>query len=356
MRVLHVVGSMNLGGQETFIMNVYRKINKEKIQFDFAVSSKNEGYYDSEIRDLGGKIYYIPAIKENLIKRCFALYKLIVANSYTVLHRHSAFSIAFVDLFVGWLAGVKTRIIHSHADYDPHRLHPLFRPLIMLFSNCRLACSIEAARWMYGKCTKSFVILNNGIDTNSFLFNPTTREKIRSDLGLEDSCILLGHTGRFSPEKNHRFLFDLLAQIINDGYNNIKLCLVGDGEAKQDFLAYCKEKQISQNVIFCGLKDNVNDYLSAFDIFLFPSIHEGLGISLIEAEINGLKCIVSENINQEAFLSERVSALPLNIAVWEKKILSASKDVTHQNIFSIRATSFDVRETVRKLMEIYGLK
>ena len=248
MRVLHIVGSMNLGGQETFIMNVYRNVNREKIQFDFIVSNKQEGYYDKEIKKLGGKIYYIPPIKKNIIKRCVTLFKLVKKNKYTVVHRHSAFSIAFIDLMVAFLAGVKKRIMHSHADYDPHKLHKFFVVLVNLFSNYRFACSDEAGKWMYGR-SKKFKVINNGIDINKFEYDEKKRDKIRKELGLKDDTLLLGHTGRFVEEKNQLFLLDVLAEIIKNN-TKLKLCLLGEGELHSKYIERCKYLGILDYVIF----------------------------------------------------------------------------------------------------------
>ena len=351
MRVLHIVGAMNLGGQESFIMNAYRKIDRNAYQFDYIVSNKNKGYFDDEIKNLGGRIYYIPEIKKRPIKRCIELYRIIKNNNYSVIHRHSAFSIVFIDLLVAKIAGVKIRIIHSHADYDPHRIHSALRKLVVLYSNYRFACSEKAGKWMYGE-KSNFEVLFNGVDTDAFKYDETNRKRIRAELGIAETDILIGHTGRLTPEKNHKFLIDLLSDLIKDN-KNIYMAFIGDGFLRDELIQYCSERGVSNNVFFCGLKNNVNEFLSAFDCFFFPSIHEGLGISLIEAELNGLYCLVSENINDEAIIGENVKKLPLEINCWTEAFKGISNDLNHKHLSNDIIQRVDIEATVKRLEEVY---
>ena len=349
MRILHIVGTMNLGGQETFIMNVYRNIDRSKYQFDFVVSEKGRGYYDSEIESLGGHIYYVPPIKKNVIKRCMELSHIIKNNGYKIVHRHSAFSIAFIDLLVSKLCGVKVRIIHSHADYDPHVSHILFRRLVYRFSTHRFSCSDKAGDWMFGK-NKKYTVIFNGIDTDKFRFNQLKRLIKRNDLNIAQGYNLIGHVGRLTQEKNHVFLLKVFAKIL-EYQNNTILAIVGDGELKDDLIKYCEDLNIKENVIFCGQQSHVEDYLSAFDYFFFPSLHEGLGISLIEAEVNGLACFVSDKINEEAIINQNVRKLPLDVDVWVDEYIKSNlkRFLMEESIVK----KYDIDNTIKRLQVTY---
>lgn len=351
MRILHIVGTMNLGGQETFIMNVYRKIDRSKYQFDFIVSDKKKGYYDDEIKSLGGAIYYAPPIKKNIIKRFVVIRKIIKDNKYEVIHRHSAFSIAFVDLLIGMLSKVKVRIIHSHADYDSHKLHKLMMPLVVAFSNCRLACSDKAGKWMFGE-KSDYEVLFNGIDTTRFQYNAKKRDIVRAEYGIDSGAKVIGNIGRLTNEKNQMFLLDVFSRI-HEKEKNTYLVIVGEGELKEKLWSRCKELNILSNVIFCGQKGNVEDYLSSFDIYMFPSKHEGLGIALIEAEANGLVCLVSDKINDEAVISPKTKKIPLLVNEWVEEYFSIKDDNLNHELKNVELNKYDISRTVSKLGMIY---
>ena len=194
-----------MGGQETFIMNVYRNIDRSKIQFDFIVHSEKRGYYDDEIESLGGKIYRSPQMSKNIIKYINFLRKIIKENKYNIIHRHTCSAIASIDLLVAKFCKVEKRIVHSHSNNIGKKqlIHKFLRRTLTKLSNKRYACSKKAGEWLYKN--KKFTVIQNGIDTTKFLYKNEIRNKIKKIENSENK-IILGHVGRFENEKNHKFI------------------------------------------------------------------------------------------------------------------------------------------------------
>lgn len=355
-RVLHMVGTMDLGGQETFIMNIFNNIDRTKYQFDFVVQSNNIGYYEETINDMGGKIYRITNFSRNPIKHIIELRRILKNNHYDVFHRHANSSIIFIDLLVAKLSKVKTRIAHCHSTHSNHNniIHYIFRAFVNKTSNVRLACSKEAGLFMFGNAT--FNVINNGINIEQFLFNPKIRKKIRNELNIPENSFVIGHVGRFAPEKNHEFIIDLFKKIQDKKINNPILMLIGDGQNIEKIKNQVFSKSLEKKVLFLGNKNNVCDYLQAMDIFVFPSLYEGLGISLIEAQASGLKCIVSDRIPDEAIVTENVAKKGLNsVDDWANLIMKFHDNDYDRKIFSRndKLYSYDIINTTREICKIY---
>lgn len=354
-RVLHIVGNMNMGGQETFIMNVYRKLDREKIQFDFVVHSKEKGYYDNEIETLGGKIYRIPKMSTNIMKHSYYLGKIIKENRYDIVHRHTNSSIVFIDLLIAKLLKVNKRIVHSHSNNNEQSkwIHNLFKKILNQVANKRFACSESAGKWLYSK--NKYTVLPNGIDISKFIYDPNIRNKIRNTENSKDK-IVLGHVGRFEKEKNHKFLIEVVKEIVQKN-QNIELWLIGKGTLENEIKNKVKELNIEKYVKFMGIKNNVNEYMQAMDIFLLPSIYEGLGIVLIEAQITGMRCIASENIQEEAIITNHVQKVNLDKRLWKDAILSEINEETALNrkidLQDNRIKQYDINYVVKILSEYY---
>ena len=271
-RVLQISGNMNMGGQETFIMNVYRNIDRSKIQFDFVVHSKERGYYDDEIEKLGGRIYRITPMTKNIFKHCKELKNVIKKGKYEIIHRHTSSSIVFIDLLIAKICGVKKRIVHSHNNLSKNViLHKIFRPFLNLLSTDKMACSIEAAKWLFGnKYCKCAEVVNNGVELTKFLFNKELRNLTRKKYDVQDN-IIIGHVGRFDYQKNHNYILKIFSKVIekNDKY---RLWLVGEGAIKEEIKQKAKEENIEKYIKFFGIVDNVNELLQGMDIFVFPQL------------------------------------------------------------------------------------
>ena len=218
-----------------------------------------------------------------------------------------------------------------------------------------LACSRPAAEWLFGKENINNVdIIYNGINLSKYYYNSNSRSILREKYNIDNNCILLGHVGRFVYVKNHTFLIDLI-DVISKEKNNYKLMLVGDGELKEKIKNNENEKKLSDNVIFVDSNSNVNEYYSAFDLFLFPSKFEGLGIVLIEAQSSGLKCIVSDAIPCEAIVSKNVDVCPLSVDIWIDKILSCEvNEVDRKNQkYDDSIKAYDIKITSDTITKIY---
>lgn len=352
-RVLHIVGNMNMGGQETFIMNVYENIDREKVQFDFIVHSEKEGYYDRRIKELGGRIYRISPISKHPIKSIKQFIDVIKKSKYNIVHRHTSSSIVAIEMLIAKILRVKKIIVHSHNNLCKHKLvNKIFRPILNFCSNYKLACSTEAAKWLFGnKHYKEVNIIYNGINLKKFLYNEKIRKKIRTQLNVNNK-IVIGHIGRFEYQKNHRFIIDIFSELLKEN-RKYELWLIGDGRLRKEIENYIDSKDIKEYVKLFGIVDNVNELLQAMDVFIFPSIYEGLGISLIEAQINGLKCIVSENIQEEAIITDNVSKIPLGkMLLWKKKIENI-KEYDRNIKISDKINNFSINNVAKTLEKIY---
>lgn len=354
-KIIHMVGTMNLGGQETLIMNVYNKIDRNKYQFDFIVQSNEKGFYDDEIKRLGGKIHVITRLTKNPVKHILELRKILKNDSYCAFHRHTNSSIIFIDLVVAKLCKIKNIIVHSHSTHSNRSniIHYLFRPFINWFSTHKIACSHDAGKFMFGK--SKFEIINNGIDVKKFIFNNKVREKLRKKFNFKNTDIVIGHVGRFTDEKNHEFIIKMFDTIRGENdKHNYYLLLIGDGPNRDYIEQLVNESELDKCVSFLGNVTNVYDYLQCMDLFVFPSKYEGLGISLIEAQAAGLNCLIGDVIPKEAILTDHVFKYSLDdYKAWSeaiKKIKLTSRKVYSDNDLIY---NYDINKTVSDFCTLY---
>lgn len=321
-RILHVVGGMGPGGLETMIMNWYRKIDKSKIQFDFLVHHKERCFYDDEIEALGGKIYHLSLANDyNFIKYWFDLKRFFKDNTqYKIVHGHHS-TFGFFYLTAAKNNGIKWRISHSHiASYSKTIRGIIFYLMSRLFkksANVHYACSKLAGDYMYGN--SKYVVINNGIDTNRFRFEDFDRERIRNQFGLKDSFVVC-HVGRFFDQKNHDFLVDVFHEFQKK--SNSHLLLIGVGPLQDTIRRKVHRLGLDNRVIFLNEQRNVPSFLSASDMFLFPSLYEGLPLTLVEAQTSGLPILCSDTISTEAKINDNYFILSLSDSaeVWAEKM------------------------------------
>lgn len=363
MKILHYVAIMNRGGEETFIMNVMRKINLNYYHFDFLCSLEESGDYDEEIKKLGGKVltYKASTIKsplkqiDNLWRLCKMLRSL--KGEYDVFHIHTQHAMdSCRDVIAAKIAGIPKIIVHSHSTNTTYHIkaHKIFRNLLNLFDINKLACSKEAGEWLFGK-NAQFEIITNGIDTEKFMFSSISNEKIREKLGLDDSFVI-GHVGNYTTPKNHKFIIDIFNEYLKLD-NNAKLILVGNGYRQMYYEEYVKNLGIEEKVMFLGGRDDVNVLMNAFNIFVFPSLYEGLGIVLIEAQANGLRCIISNNIPNEVIITNNIVRMSLDKPAyeWANQIFDYKDEIIDRKYcnYVVNQSKFDINESVEKLAEIY---
>ncbi|MBM7604656.1 glycosyltransferase involved in cell wall biosynthesis [Metabacillus crassostreae] len=358
-RVLHVVVNMNRGGAETLIMNLYRNIDRSKIQFDFLTCK--EGVFDQEILELGGKLHTIPYITDrghfHYIKNLNQFFN---ANKhYQIVHSHMDKMSGFV-LEAAKKAGIQVRIAHSHNTQSEGgfaaKLYKEYAGInIGKSATHYLACSNSAAKWLFKNKANSSKLLKNGIDTEKFTFSKKIRDKIRNELGVEDRLVL-GNVGRFNHQKNHSFLIDVFSEL-NIIEPKACLVLVGDGALRSDIEEKVKRLGLEEKVKFLGVRSDINSLLQAFDLFVFPSFHEGLPVTLIEAQGAGLPCLISENITKEVDMGiNLVKFLPINRKnVWVEEIVEVlskkeSRNIPHE---ALSQKGYDIKNTANFIHDFY---
>lgn len=352
-RILHIVPNMQSGGLETFIMNVYRNIDREKIQFDFLVHYEERKFYDNEIELLGGKIHRFSLRNDNnifkYIKKLDAFFK--EHREYKIIHCHMA-SIGFLIFYIARKNGVKIRIAHSHNSNTENTLKGFIKSILIkpykYLSTHRLACSEQAGNFLFGKM--DFQVIENAIDINKFLYNLDIRKKVRKELKLQDKFVI-GHIGRFCEQKNHNFLIECFAKFHKESDNSV-LILIGEGELKEKIQKKVKELNIDKSVIFLGNRKDVNELYQAMDCFAFPSKFEGLGIVLIEAQVSGLNVISSSNIPEEAIVTENIKLLDTEIDLWIKNIRDMSINIERGKLDG-REKRYDITSVTNKIMQMY---
>ena len=304
-RVLHFVSNMNRGGQETLIMNLYRNIDRNVVQFLFLCTSSSKGDYDEEITTLGGKIFCLPEMKFSRIPlvpyfqkvKQLRIWLSENKDKFDIVHLHTYHACdVLVHLEACRQSGVKKVIIHSHNTQGPHVIfHKMCRQLCKLYDFKRFACGEKAAEWLYGSDVVKkggVTVIKNGIITANFKYNKDKATEYRNLMGLEGKTII-GHVGRFELQKNHLFLIDIFEQYLHLNPNAV-LVLIGRGSLEQNVKDKVNQKHLSEKVRFLGIREDVPALLSMMDIFLFPSLFEGLSVAAIEVQCNGLSMLTSD--------------------------------------------------------------
>ena len=359
-RILHIVGVMNRAGLETFIMNMYRNLNRKQFSFDFLCLIKQKGAYDDEIIDLGGEIHYAQIKQYGGIMRHVYNYKFLknslekYRDTYDVIHIHNyhAFD-SYIIAKAAVDAKCKNVIVHSHStSAEFHKgLHYLFRPFLNGLNIERLACSQNAGKWLFGK--DNIKVISNGIDAKKYKYNPQVRDICREELGLKN-CYVIGHVGRFEHVKNQLFLCKILPNI-QKKISNVKLVFVGEGAERNDIESFCKENRLN-NVMFLGARSDVDRLYQAFDLFAFPSFFEGIPLSIIEAETSGLPCIVSTGVPNGIDFAKNVYHIELDKPeIWVDIISNFyKKDIDRsQNYNLVLMNGYDINNSCRALEQFY---
>ncbi|MGY6766145.1 glycosyltransferase family 1 protein [Faecalibacterium prausnitzii] len=362
-RVLHYGMSSNLGGIESFIMNVYRNIDKSKVQFDFLTFSPNIAFSD-EIKEMGGRIYKLTSRRKSFVKNHREIYEFFKNHKeYINVHVHINTCSYIKPMMAAAKTSNKRKIItHSHNEWRGNNFriklfHKLNQSRVVEYSDSLFACSDVAGRYMFRKDgieSNKYRIIKNGIDTKKYLFNPSIRSKVRRDLDLENKFVI-GHIGRLSHQKNHSFLLDIFNKVYQSNKDAV-LLLIGGGELESKIKLKIKELGLETAVLMLGVRTDIPDLLQAMDVFLFPSLYEGLGIVTIEAQASGLPCIVSNAVPNEAFITELIQPISLDESSehWAKEILRYSEGYMRKNTSSeIKENGYDILDTAKWLESFY---
>lgn len=358
-RILQITGGMNMGGIENFIMNIYRNIDRDRVQFDFLIHQEEKQIFEDEIEKLGGKIYRVPSIrKSGYFKYKKNLKKFFHNHSYKIVHSHYN-ELSGIILKIAKDYGIKVKIAHSHTSYPKYSfIESIYKnyskSLIDKNTDIKYACSQKAGEWLYGK-NNTFEVINNGIDPKEYKFNEDIRKNIRDELKIKDNEILIGHVGRFSPEKNHEFIIDIFKELYskNDKY---RLVLVGTGDTEEKIKEKVKSLNLQEIVKFLGVRKDVKNLLQGFDLFILPSIFEGLPVTLVEAQGAGLKCFISDTVTKEidleCGLTEFIS-LDKSSEEWAEIIEKNREYIRKDTIDSLRSHGYDMTENAKNLENRY---
>lgn len=363
-RVLHVLGTLDSGGAESRTMDIYRKIDREKVQFDFLIHTEKKCFFEDEIYALGGRIYRMP---QRTLKNSFKYYKKLKRffnqhKEYKIVHGHSLSS-GFLYLSIAKKCGASVCIAHSRCGLTNHsdfvsKIKRNFKKLSRFYATEKFAVSKIAGIAAFG-CKSiernEVKIIPNGIDAKKYTYNADVREKMRKELNI-DNNVVIGHIGRFQQQKNHDFIIEVFSEIHKKEPNS-KLILVGDGELKSKIEEKVNTLQLSDSVIFTGVRSDVPDLLQAMDVLLFPSFFEGLPGVVLEAQAAGLPSVISDKITDEVKITDLVEYLPLNknAEYWAEKLLEFSRKFERRNTYNeIVEAGYDI-ESVAKWYEDFYL-
>lgn len=317
-RVLCVLSSMNAGGAETFLMKIYRQLDKSKYQMDFCVNIFEEGFYDDEIKQMGGKIFHIPSKSENIREFKRQLFDIVKSNKYEYVLRITSNTMGFLDLKIAKKAGARVCAARSSNSNDPGGLnvkiaHFLGRFLYSRYLDVKIAPSDLAAMYTFGKheyYKGNVKILHNALDLSVYDYDEAARYEIRKQFNIPQNSIVVGHVGRFNTQKNHSFLIDVF-QKYHSIHNNSVLMLVGNGALENDVTNKVHNLGLQDNVVFTGVRSDIPQLLSAMDVFVFPSFYEGMPNTVIEAQATGLPCIISDRITKEVDITGLVKFMDI---------------------------------------------
>lgn len=364
-KVLHIVSSLGGGGVESMLYNYYSNMDNEKIHFDFIVHGNNKGIIEKKVEDMGSIVYHVTPKKTSFKDNMLDIENVIKNGNYDVVHCHQNFS-NFSSLYLAWKHKVPVRISHAHGCKEVKNIVEkmkqfLLRSLNKLFANYFFSCGLDAGKWLHGKGwspSKKNILMNNAIDVDKFSYSEEVRQRYRKKLNVKDKKVLL-HVGRFSDEKNHLFMVDIMEQLSKENSEYI-LLLVGNGATEKLVKRYVEEKEISNSIIFMGVRNDVAELMNAADVFLLPSKNEGFPVTLVEAQSTGIFSLVSEKVTKEIALTDLIEYLPINnIEPWIKRIVDNNIQVRQSRKVDIEnagySITFQAKNYSRWLENLYEL-
>lgn len=377
MKIIHVLGSTNLGGAESRIMDLYRNVNREELQFDFLVhmnertyrkaikagvepeSLREEGYFDREIKSLGGHIYAVPRFKiynilsyKKAIRRFFEKHP----DEYQVVHGHMT-STASIYLPLAKKAGCPVTIAHARSAGVDHGIKgtatKLLRKNLWKKADYLFTCSQLAAQAVFGR---EAIFFPNAIETERFCYDSEKRSEIRNELGVDEDTVVIGHVGRFHYAKNHEYLLNIFSEYSKIN-NHSKLLMLGDGPGFENQKELAKQLGIWDKAIFAGNRADAEKYYSAMDVFVFPSRYEGLPGTVIEAQASGLPCLISDAIAKETEVTDLVlwKNIEEEAGAWAECLPSLLENQENRKAYAtlVKEAGFDVKTQAKHMTELY---
>lgn len=353
--IVVTTGFVKTGGLTSVMMNYWRAMDRTGLSFDFASTNKIDNLLLEEISKEGCRYYQLPP-RKSVIAYYNALKEL--SRGYDVVHVHANSATSVIELLAAKMARVPKRIHHNHTSKTAHPilnkfLHPIFTHLY----TDAIACSNAAGEWLFGK--ENYIVLPNAIDVDKFKYNQELRVKIRKEFGIRDDEFVVGHIGKFMDAKNHEFLIKVFAKY-HSTHPKSKLLLVGDGAWRPKIEDWVAESGCSDSIILAGLRSDIQAMVQAFDIFVFPSIYEGLPLTVLEAQSSGLPCVISSNVTDAVNIGQDVIMKSLSDGVdsWAYLISTCNFSLSREdrcirNYKLITDAHFNIRNEAFELRNIY---
>ena len=356
-RITQIIGKWLGGGVESVVMNYYRHIDRSKIQFDFICDEDSTNIPYDEINSLGGKVILIPPYQK-VIKYHNELKKVLKDGNYKIVHSHIN-TLSVFSLWAAKSAGVPVRIAHSHSttnkkEKKKNLMKQVLKHFSKVFATDYMCCSELAGRWLFGDKEYdrgNVYLLNNAIDLDKFKYDENIRKEKRKELNISDDTLVIGHVGRFVEQKNHRFLIDIFNEVHKERKNSI-LLLAGQGPLVEEIHEKVNELGLNESVRFLGQRKDIDKLYQAMDLFLFPSLYEGLGMVAVEAQVSGLPCVVSTEIPEIAKKKKKITFVNLEnkIETWTEIIFKYIKNINRKNInFTDGIKKYDIIKEATKL-------
>ena len=358
-KVLLIAASLRIGGAEKVAADIGLYADPQKYIIHYVVFGDDIGAYEPELEARGCKIFHLPQPSDSYCAYMKNLKKLIRTYHYDVIHAHTMFNIGWAML-AGKLYGVPVRVSHAHSALEEHRsikvrlYEAAMRFLILTCATDYIACGVKAGERLYGRKAfkKKGTLILNGIDTQGFAFDEQRRNPFRNGLGLDDKFII-GHAGHLAEVKNQSFLLSLMPEILKR-QPQAYLLLLGEGEDRSALGQRIHELHLEDHVRMTGNVRNMPDYLNAMDVFAFPSLYEGMPLSIIEVQSNGLPCVISDKVPKDVFLTDLLRPLPLNDqSAWVDAICSAKRETPEKYAAQMRQSGFDADTAMQKVYAIY---
>ncbi len=359
-RLLCIVSSLDTGGAETFMMKIFRAL-PQNYKLDFVVST-DTGFYEDEVKELGGKIYRVPLRTKQPLQTFKEIKKIVKNNKYETVLKLCDTPIGIFDLLAAKCGGAKKLCVRScnassSESKIKHIIYKILRPFFNVITDIKIAPSRLAAEYTFGGniVKKGKVIfLHNAVDLKTYYFNEEGRNKIRNEFNIDKNQFVIGHIGRFNDQKNHSFLLDVFKNI-NEKDPNSVLILVGNGEKKEEIISKIKELDLEKSVILTGVRSDITNLLSAMDVFVFPSLYEGMPNTIIEAQATGLPCVLSDSITKEARITDLLQYLSLEVPSieWCKVTLNSRIKIRKQPIKNFIESGYTMDNVAKDFIKIF---
>ena len=358
MKILHIpTGGLFLDGIISCIVEYMTAMDKSGMDIRVLSINNAEKNIIQKIENSGCRVVSIPYRKKNIVKYFWKLYRYIAKEKIDIVHVHGSSALMSVELAAARLAGCKIRIAHSHNTTCEHKkADNLLRPIFNKSYTVAFACGQDAGKWMFG--AQKFIIIPNGRNIKKYEYDIEKRNKYRNKLGIPDNALVIGHVGRFNVQKNHDYLIRIFHEVYKKDKNSY-LILVGTGEKEEDTKKIVKELKLEEKVIFTGVLDDIYDYLSMFDVMLLPSLYEGLPLVVIEWQIAGLPCIVSDSVTKECAITSLVKIKSIMDAPvsWAEQIenmkfydRSKNKDIIFEEVTK---AGYNIKNGAEHLKKLY---